>query len=179
MNFDFYIFQEINSFALKYLWLDALGIFFAKYFGYILVLFLLFLLVRNFKKYLPIVIQAFSAAVLARLAIVNLIRWILPRPRPFVENHINLILDWTNQAAFPSGHAAFYFALSAIIYFYNRKAGLFFLLASFLISISRVFVGLHWPSDIVSGAVVGIFSAWVIMKAFKKINIKNSAEGGT
>ena len=168
MNLDLYIFQEINNFALKYLWLDTIGIFFAKYFGYLLIFFLILFLVKNFKKYKLMICQAFLAGILARIGIVELIRFIFPIPRPFVKNNIHLLLDHINTPGFPSGHAAFYFAISTILYFYNKKAGLLFFLASFLISISRVFSGLHWPSDILGGMAVGILSGWLIIKIFKR-----------
>jgi len=165
---DLFIFQQINQFALKWLWFDTLAIFFAQYFEYILILCLLLFLLKNFKKYWPVIIQAFGAAILARLFIVNFIRWLWPRPRPFIENNVNLLL-FHNAASFPSGHAAFYFAISTVVYFYNKKAGIGFFLASFLISISRVFCGIHWPSDILAGAVIGILSGWLIILFSRKI----------
>ena len=168
MNLDSYIFHYINQFAGKNICLDSTAIFFAKYFEYLLILILLLFLLKNFKKYWPMIVQALGAAILARLVIVNIIRWIWYRPRPFIENHINLLIDKLNQASFPSGHAAFYFAISTIVYFYNKKTGILFFIASFLISISRVFSGIHWPSDIFAGAIVGIFSGWIILKISKK-----------
>lgn len=167
---DYLIFQQINSLVGKYLWLDSLGIYLAEHFEHVLIFFLLLFLVKNFKKYWPLVIKGFGAAILARFGIVELIRFLWERPRPFVENNINLLLDQAATPSFPSGHAAFYFALSTIVYFYNKKAGLFFFLASFLISIARVFSGIHWPSDIVVGALVGIISGWLIQKFLKKIH---------
>lgn len=169
MNLDFILFEKINQLALKWFWLDVLGIFFAKYLGYILIFCLLFFLLKGFKKYRLMIARAFLAGILARLIIVNFIRWILPRYRPFVENNINLLLEPTSAASFPSGHSAFYFAIATVVYFYNKKIGVLFLLASFLISISRVFVGIHWPSDILAGAVIGIFSGWLGYKIFKRI----------
>ncbi len=165
---DLFIFQQINQLVFRWLWLDTLAIFFAKYFGYVLVFLLLLFLVKNFKKYWPMIIQAFLAAILARLVIVSVIRWLFDRPRPFVENHVNLLVDRVNQSAFPSGHAAFFFAIATIIYFYNKKAGLLFFGASFFISSARVFVGIHWPSDILAGALVGILSAYLLIKIFQK-----------
>lgn len=162
MNFDILLFQKINQFAGKWLWLDTLAIFFAEYFSYILIFCLLLFLIKNFKKYWLMVVECLVSALLARFFIVDIIRLIFPRNRPFVENEINLLIPHLNSSSFPSGHAAFYFALSTIVYFYNKKTGILFFLASFLISISRIFSGLHWPSDILAGFIVGIFSGWLI-----------------
>lgn len=161
---DYFLFQQINDLAGRWICLDALGIFFAKYFGYLLVVSVFIIFWRKWK----IILQAFSAAVLARFGVVELIRWFWEKPRPFVENNVNLLLERTDAASFPSGHAAFFFGLSTVVYFYNKKAGILFFIASFLISIARVFVGIHWPSDILAGVLVGIFSGWLITKIFKK-----------
>ncbi len=168
MNINFYLFQYINGFAGKWVWLDVLGIFFARYFGYILALSLFLFLLKDWRKYRLMLIYGFSAAIFARFGITELIRWFWPRPRPFAENHVNLLLDHLNQAAFPSGHAAFFFALSTVVYFYNKKTGYLFFIASFLICFARVFCGIHWPCDILAGALVGIFSGWLILKIFRK-----------
>jgi undecaprenyl-diphosphatase len=165
---DYLIFQIINDFAGKNIYLDSLGIFFAKYLGYVLGVILLLFLIKNLKKYWGVLVRAFGAAILARFGIVELIRFLWERPRPFIENNVNLLLKHSATSSFPSGHAAFFFGLSTVIYFYNKKAGILFLIASFLISISRVFCGIHWPSDIVVGALVGIFSGWLVMRIFKK-----------
>ena len=167
MNIDLYLFNQINGLAGKSVCLDGLVIFFAKYFEYILILALFLFLVKNFRKYWPMVIRAFSAAILSRFIITNIIRWIWFRPRPFVQNHINLLFNYNPQEpSFPSGHAAFYFALATIVYSYNKKTGILFFIASFLISIARVFSGIHWPSDILAGALVGIFSGWMVIHFF-------------
>lgn len=165
---DYFLFQQINNLAGDYIFLDTLAIFFAKYFGYILMA--LVILVPFFYKKVgwKIIFQSFLATILARFGIVELIRFLWEHPRPFVENNVNLLLEHSATSSFPSGHAAFFFALSAVVYFYNKKTGLFFFMASFLISIARVFSGVHWPSDIIAGALIGIFSGWLVMKIFKK-----------
>ena len=127
-----------------------------------------FFLFKNFRKYWKMVILSFSVAILARFVIVDIIRWFFDRPRPFVENHVNLLVDKVNQSAFPSGHAAFFFAISTIVYLYNKKAGLLFFIASFLISIARVFSGIHWPLDILTGAIIGILSSFLVILSFRK-----------
>ncbi|PIS40247.1 MAG: hypothetical protein COT32_00660 [Candidatus Nealsonbacteria bacterium CG08_land_8_20_14_0_20_36_22] len=174
---DLYLFQLINQFAGKWFWLDSLGVFFAKYFEYVLVFCLILFLFLNFKKRWRIIVQALLSAVLARLVIVNFIRCLWQRPRPFIENNINLLLDYPNKASFPSGHAAFYFAISTIVFLYNKKAGVLFFIASFLISLARVFVGIHWPSDILVGAFIGIlvgWLGWLVRSGKQRIYYQNS-----
>ncbi len=158
------IFQQINNLALKYLWLDEIAIFCAQYLGYILVGVLFVFLLKDFRKYYRVAGEALVSVILARLVIVEIIRFIWYQPRPFVANQVNLLLPHVSSASFPSGHAAFFFALSTLIYFNNKKTGILLLSASFLIGISRIFCGLHWPSDILAGALIGIFSALVIKK---------------
>lgn len=175
---DLYFFQQINSLALKWLWLDTLAIFFARYFEYILIFCLILSLLKDFKKYWLMIIQAFLSAILARLVIVEIIRYFLARPRPFLEVSVNLLFEPLNQTSFPSGHAAFYFAISTILLLYLKKvhppskfwwgAGILFFAGSFLITIARVFVGIHWPSDILAGAIIGILSGWIINSLFRK-----------
>jgi len=166
---DLLIFQKINQFAGKWACLDRLGIFFAEYFEYFLIFCLLVFLLVNFKKYWPMIWQALLAGLISRFVITDIIRHFLPRLRPFIEHHVNLLIPYNPaEPSFPSGHAAFYFALSAVIFAYNKRAGLWFFAASFLIVISRVFVGIHWPSDILAGALIGILIGWLVNRVLKK-----------
>lgn len=142
MSIDFSVFQLISQFAGRWPILDNLAIFFADHFGYVLIVFLFVI----FRGKWRIIIQAFGTAVISRFVITNIIRWILPRARPFIENKVNLLISQNPQeSSFPSGHAAFYFAIAAVVYFYNKKAGIVFFIAAFLISLARVFVGVHCP----------------------------------
>jgi len=151
---DIYIFNLINQFAGQWPILDNLAIFFSDKFGYVLIVFLFII----FRKKWRIIIQTFAAAIISRLVITNIIRWIFPRLRP--------LGDAVNS--FPSGHAAFYFAIAAVVYFYNKKLGILFFIASFLMGLARVFSSVHWPSDIIGGALVGIISAWLVIKFSKR-----------
>ena len=117
---DLDIFNLLNQFAGRFFGLDWLAVFFAKYFEYFLILLVFVFFMKKWK----IIFQIFSAAVLARFGIVELIRFLLPRSRPFAENQVNLLLSHDASNSFPSGHAAFYFAMAAVVYFYNKKAGI-------------------------------------------------------
>jgi undecaprenyl-diphosphatase len=164
MNLDILIFQQINNLAGRSELLDATGIFFAEYCQYIFTLALIFIFRKNIKA----IIWAVLAGVLAKFGIAELIRSFWDRSRPFVENNVNLLFDKDPEPSFPSGHASLFFALSTVVYFYNKKAGVILYAASFLISLARVFSGVHWPSDILAGAVIGVLSGLVIVKISRR-----------
>jgi len=173
MNIDLYLFNLINGLAGKWIWLDALGVFFARYCEYLLWLLLLLFLILGFKKYWKMVLVAFISAGVSRFVLAEIIRFIWFRQRPFVQlNFLPLIQQSPSEASFPSGHASFYFAISTIVYLYNKKAGILFYAVSFLIALSRVFVGVHWPFDILAGALLGILTALLINFLFKKYGEK-------
>jgi len=160
---DLAIFNFINQYASRWVFLDSIGIFLAEYLPYILVLIIAILAMINLKKYLKLVVESAISALVARFIVVEIIRWLWERPRPFVNNIVNQLIDHSS-ASFPSGHAAFFFAVSTIVYLYNKKLGIIFFLASVFIGIARVFSGIHWPSDILGGALLGIGVAWLIHK---------------
>ena len=115
------------------------------------------------------VIEAVVAGVVAKFVLAEIIRWLWFRPRPFITlNFIPLISQSPLEASFPSGHATFYFALSTIIYFYNKKVGIAFYIASLFIVIARVFAGVHWPLDILVGAILGILMGYILNWLFRK-----------
>ncbi|MDO8265260.1 MAG: phosphatase PAP2 family protein [Candidatus Parcubacteria bacterium] len=174
MNFDFYLFSQINGLAGQYAWLDLIGVFFAKYFPYIVPIPIAAFLLVDKKKYFKMVVGGFASAIFARFFIVEFIRFLIPRYRPFVNNHVNLLVGEVHQQSFPSGHAAFFFALSTIVYYYNKKTGIVLFICSSLISFFRVFVGIHWPADIFFGAIVGILTGLVSIQIYKKY-FKNNA----
>lgn len=151
--------------------LDFIIVFSAEYMGYVLLAIFLFLFWKNKNKNFFFV--SLPSALLSRFVFTEIIRFFYFRPRPFVEQGINPLIDHAPTASFPSGHAAFYFALSAGVYHFNKKAGLWFFVASFIIGLARVFAELHYYSDIFGGLVIGIFSFWLVKFLFKKFFQKN------
>lgn len=169
MSIDLCIFNLINGLAGKWIWLDYFEMFCAKYLEWFLWLALILFFALNIKKNWKIFFEAFLAAGISRFVFAKIIRMIWFRPRPFVDlNFVPLIDQSPAEASFPSGHASFYFALSTIVYLYNKKAGIIFYIISTLIVLARVFVGVHWPLDILAGALMGILIAWILNKLFRK-----------
>lgn len=171
MYIDLIIFQLINGFAGKWELLDKVGTFFAVRAGNALLLFLVILLLTDFKKYWRMVASSSIAALFVRFVLVEAFYLLHFRLRPFAYNGIKQLIPYSiNQTSFPSGHASFYFALSTIIWAYNKKMGVIFYIVSFLIVIARIFVGVHWPSDVLAGIILGVLTGWILNKVFKKIH---------
>jgi len=147
--------------------LDYGIIFSAKYLGYVLLAVFLILFFRNRRKDF-LIIPLFSA-LLSRFVFTEIIRFFYFRPRPFIENGVAPLIEHAPSASFPSGHAAFFFALSAGVYYYNKKAGLWFFAASAAIGLARVFAGVHYFTDVLGGLAIGVFSFWLVSFFYKKL----------
>jgi undecaprenyl-diphosphatase len=99
-------------------------------------------------------------ALLANQAISHL--W--DRPRPFVDHPTltHVLAARTTDPSFPSDHAAAAFAIAFAVLAFSRRAGAAFLAAATLIGLSRIALGLHYPSDVLAGALVGLASAALV-----------------
>lgn len=162
MILDTQLFYILNDFAGQSPLFDRAVVFFASYVPYILII--LFLVLLFFSQYqkrekLRILLIVGISAVIARLGITELIRFFYHRPRPFLVLPVHQLLTDASWS-FPSGHATFFFAMATSIALYNKKWGIFFFIAVILITVSRVIAGIHYPSDIVGGAIIGIAVAY-------------------
>ncbi|MDP3901065.1 MAG: phosphatase PAP2 family protein [bacterium] len=145
---------------------EPLVVFLAQYLPYLLgAAVLIWVLQRRDGK---IFLQLAATAILSRLIFVEAIRFFWDRSRPFIELGFTPLIEHDPSGSFPSGHAAFFFALSAVVFAKDKKTGMVFLFLSSLIVVARVFAGVHWFSDVLAGAVIGVLSAWLILKLFLK-----------
>lgn len=157
------LFLKINYWAGQNPWLDKFMIFSAEWLVYLMILYLVFLFFKNYRRYRDMVFVAFGSAIVSRFFFTVIIRHFYHHLRPFlVLQNAHLLIAPDYEQSFPSGHTAFLFALSTAIYFYNKKAGSVFLILSALVGFARVFVGVHWPRDIIGGAILGIGTAFLI-----------------
>jgi undecaprenyl-diphosphatase len=167
MSLDISVLYFFNGLAGQWPVFDLFVVFFASYFQYILVAVFIVLLLTskysNWKRFNILFVSAL-AAVIARLVLAELIRLFFYRARPFLAYHNIYALLTDYESSFPSGHTIFFFAFSMVIYKYNRKWGWFFFIASLPICIARVIAGVHYPSDIIGGMILGLLVGYLVYK---------------
>lgn len=175
MNYDIEIFQIINGLAGKSEIADALGIFLGEYLAYILAFILAIALFYSMRGKIMFIFSLIAGFV-ARLIIKPIIVLLLARQRPYecLSQFSLLIPVSANDSleSFPSGHAIFFFAISTVIYNFNKKLGIFFFIASFLMGIARIFIGVHFPTDILAGAILGILVGVCVNLLYNKYQQK-------
>lgn len=156
MSLDFALFQLINNLVNQnsiadffFIWITHLG-FIA-----------IFVLVLLSKKKKPIMNSVFAAVI--GKAIEESIKLVpyFYRARPFVEHKVNLLVTGYQTSSFPSGHTLVSFALALPLFYYNKKLGIIATIIAVLVGFSRVFVGVHYPSDVLGGFLVAVLSVVV------------------
>jgi undecaprenyl-diphosphatase len=110
-----------------------------------------------------------SASALAGAAIALLVNQaigqIWHRQRPFATHpSAHVWGSRSHDPSFPSDHASAAFAIAFSVFLFDRLVGSVFLAAAVLIGVGRVFIGAHYPADVLAGALVGFAVALVIVK---------------
>lgn len=111
-------------------------------------------------------------ALLLGLIIGNLIlKPLIARIRPFEYIDISLLIPKPKDFSFPSGHTQAAFALASSIYISNRKTGILVYIVAVLVALSRMYLMVHYPTDVLCGMILGIsygYTANLIINKFKK-----------
>lgn len=169
------IFLFLNSFAGVSDVFDEIILFLANGAGLALVVMVVLVVFfrelgwRALRANVLIFIPAITTAVYAKI-----LKHLFFEARPFlVLDTTKLMFEHGGYDSFPSAHSAIYFALAVSTYLYSRKLGVIVLVFALLIGTSRVVAGVHWPSDILAGFLVGGLASYAthffVKKLFAKI----------
>lgn len=168
---DITIFNWIHGLAGWSVFTDTAGVFLAKYLAYILVLVALVFIFKqdDVKLKIRTFLHLALAVLISRGIITEIIRFFYDRPRPFVAFNFSSLISGSG-ASFPSGHATLFFVLGFTIFSLNRRWGYYFLSLSLINGLARIFVGVHYPSDIFGGVLVGLIG-WAAIHFLLKQDI--------
>ncbi len=107
-----------------------------------------------------------AAGLSAGLALLvgKVISEVVDRPRPFVEDPsgVHLFTAHAADPGFPSDHATGAFAVAMAIWLRDKRWGTVALIAAAVLSVGRVAIGVHFPSDVLAGAALGCGAALVL-----------------
>jgi undecaprenyl-diphosphatase len=170
MYFDFQLFRLINNLAGHNAFLDGLARLFVNEYFLTTIMSLILIVFwfegqdrdqreRNQRAILRAIVALFIANIVLKLC--NLIYF---RPRPFVNHEVNLLFYHPTDSSFPSNPATVGFSVATAIWLYNRRLGASLLVLATLFGLSRIYCGVHYPSDIIAGALLGALSAYLVVR---------------
>ena len=163
---DFYLFQAIHAWVGRSPFLDGSMIFLAQWLTPLIIIIFAVVGIEQLwrARKLPLPLVALIAGFVAWLLQYS-ISLAFFFPRPFAVLGFNPLISHNPfDSSFPSGHASFLFGLAWYIFLIEPKKikGIMALSLAMLISVARIYAGVHWPLDIVGGICVGVLSSCLV-----------------
>jgi undecaprenyl-diphosphatase len=165
---DSKLFKSINQLSGRCSSIDLLMILISNRIRYVFIFVLVFMWFRN-NSYKKVSCNA-VISVGVTLFIHTLIKLVYFKPRPFVKHQVGILIPSKRDSSFPSKHTLLTFAMSTSIFLYNRFLGSIMWLLSVLTGFSRIWVGHHYPSDIIGSAFIATITSIIVDKIFRFSN---------
>ena len=103
----------------------------------------------------------------------EILKPLIGRERPYVYGgNYQLLIPFPHDFSFPSGHTMSSFTAATVIFLHHRKLGIMAFFLAALIGFSRLYLYVHFPSDILAGMLIGIFVAFLSSNVYRCFNEK-------
>ncbi len=168
---DVWLFQLLNLY-LVHPAADDLMVFLTrvKLSGHIIALAALFIIIRRGKSAFLVILLALFAVGMADIVASGILKPLVQRIRPcFVLDHVRLLVSQPRSYSFASSHAANSAAVASVIWIFFHRGDfveklytIIMILYALAISWSRVYVGVHYPGDVIAGMMIGVCSAMLV-----------------
>ncbi len=128
---------------------------------------LIFLIPRKTRKMgLQVLLSMLCTYILGNLILKNA----FARPRPYmVDESVTLLVPALKSFSFPSGHTMNGFTAATAMFFNNKKLGIPALILAATIAFSRMYLFMHYPTDILGGILVGVSMAFLVNFVMQKV----------
>lgn len=172
---DYSLFSALNGLAGRSAALDAFMVDVARYSPLIYALALLSLwLTWKPRNQRGALIAGISA--LVALGLGQIVGHVFPRERPYLAHKVALLVTHSPDTSFPSDHTTMAFAVAIAVWCFNRRAGITLAVFGVLVAIARVFVGAHYPGDVLGGAVLGGITSVVVVRVFRVGSVERALD---
>lgn len=158
----------------------SIGVFASRYLIFVLLVFVLVLAwtARRDRRQRHLILDACWAGALA-FCLAALLGNVFDRPRPFVT--FSEIVQWIptplSDTSFPSRHSSIAFALAVALLFVDGYFGVIALAMAIGVAFGRVVTGVHYPTDVLMGGLVGVISVFMVRYLHKKMRSKDVKRG--
>lgn len=106
-----------------------------------------------------------------------IIKNIVARPRPCaIDTSVTLLIPFPSEYSFPSGHSANGFTAASIIFAYYHRTGVIALVIAGIIAFSRMYLFVHYPTDILGGICIGILDGFLAFQLVRAWERKHAAQ---
>lgn len=96
---------------------------------------------------------------------------LIARPRPYTYfPEMTLLIAPLADFSFPSGHTFASFASATALFLYHKKAGIAAYILAAIIAFTRLYLYVHFPSDVIAGMLLGIFSGWLAYQIVQSVS---------
>ncbi|WP_141992569.1 MULTISPECIES: undecaprenyl-diphosphatase [Bacillaceae] len=165
------LFRMINNLGKQYTDLNPFFVFIAEYMIFFLVLAVLMFLFSRRNKNRIMVICAFITLVISEL-LAKIAGQFHSNNQPFAElPNVNRLVEKAVNNSFPSDHTIIFFSFCITFWLFKRGWGILWVILAVLVGISRIWVGVHYPADVLVGAIISIVSATIVYKIVLKLSL--------
>ncbi|HFU7090072.1 TPA: undecaprenyl-diphosphatase [Bacillus cereus] len=167
-SIDYKIFNFINKHVEENLIIDNMMIFLAEYAQFLFPIVLIVFWLLNKGKGRIFVFQTTLAFGIA-FTLTKFIKMLFYRDRPFVSHlDINQLVDHSINSSFPSNHATSALVIAVSIYLFYKRLGIACLIIALGIAFSRIWVGVHYPVDVIVGIIFGSCISLLVHHYFRR-----------
>lgn len=162
------LFRMINNLGKEYTYLNPVFIFIAEYMVFFLCLAVILYWFTKTNENRLMIISASISFIFAEIT-GKVAGKIYSNNNPFAELvNVNKLIEKSVDNSFPSDHTILFFTFCITFFLCRKKYSYFWLLLAFSVAFSRIWVGVHYPADVIVGGIIAAISAFICYKIVPK-----------